>query len=807
MLYGSNRARLYSLAAGGDYQPFAVSAKGEKGNSQSTALRPSNWKAMQGFPWIGTSSYALSSAYAKCIARGSRLRGDDNGNKARAAVLAVAGFICLVTLPQRATAECRNTLLASNAALTQLPAIAGATDANSYTAYLAQIERGTSAAVLRDVDSKLANGQLKPTPLLDAVRATAYSFEGDEEIARQFADRALSAKGLSPLREAEIQAMTATVFLRLGLRAQGLELLTAAYRTYTSQDEFQAAALVLANFAQATRDRVAGFAAAKTLLDQRSALLSSPRGYAALGIAARVAVQTMEPGQAGSVRVALSELRAMAGEQNEDVIATTTHLLATIHERAGENKVAREANQQLLDRAVTARIPIKPDWLWQRARLLKSSGETAAAREAYADLIARLRNAKANLDPMLLAIGSSFRERYGEAYQQYADLLLTDAKDADSARKAALLAQVRDLTEFTKTVEAADYFRDPCIGSEVQARSVEEADHSAITLYPIALEDRLELLAGRGDRLELVTIAVTRKELQQTVNDYRRLLEKRTTSQFLRPARKLYHWLIRPVEQKFGFAADSTLVVVPDTMLRTMPFSALNDGEKFLIEKVSVGTTISLTLTDPKRLDPTQLRSVVKGLTEARQGFSGLPAVADEVKEIGKILNTTPQLDRDFTELAFTQDLAQRAPRVVHVASHGQFSADPRDSFLLTYDTKMNLDKLRIAISAGGDGQRGAGALELLMLSACQTAVGDDRAAMGLAGVALRSGARSALASLWYVNDESTAELSSTFYNNLVGKRQTRAGALREAQLAMLRSDKFGHPAYWAPFLMVGSWL
>ncbi len=725
----------------------------------------------------------------------------------RIAALPAAILASVLCWTPHASAGCSSALLTGHASILQAAEGSGPDRSGVQGWYLEQVQRGAAAAVLRDIDGKLAAGQLQPTAMLEAVRAVAYSFDGDEEVARQFADRALAAKGLNPLQEAEIQATVATVFLRIGLRARGLELLTTAYQTYQTSGDTVAGAQVLANFAQAVRDPAVAFAAASTLLAKRELLAQQRSGAAALMVAARVAAVSVPKDQENDVRRALSDLQAHWNKDNADLGATASYWLAMLDEKSGKLHAAREANQTLLDRATFKRMPLKPDWLWQRARLLKTIGETLAAKEAYADLIARLGAAKATLDPSLLAVGSSFRERYAEAYLQYADLLLRDAKDSDPVRKAGLLAQIRDLIEFTKTVEAADYFRDPCIGSDLQTRVVEAADRSAITLYPIALEDRLELLAGRGDRLELVTLPVTRKDLTQTVNEYRRLLEKRTTSQYLRPARKLYDWLIRPVEQKFGFAADSTLVVVPDSMLRTVPFSALNDGDRFLVEKVPVGTTISLTLTDPKRLDPTQLRSVVKGLTEARQGFSGLPAVADEVQQIGKILNTTPRLDRDFTEAAFTQDLAQHAPRVVHVASHGQFSADPRDSFLLTYDTKMNLDKLRAAIAAGSDGQGGTGALELLMLSACQTAVGDERAAMGLAGVALRSGARSALASLWYVNDESTAELSGAFYNNLVGRKQTRAGALREAQVSMIRSDKFGHPAYWAPFLMVGSWL
>ncbi|HUR59944.1 MAG TPA: CHAT domain-containing protein, partial [Opitutaceae bacterium] len=111
---------------------------------------------------------------------------------------------------------------------------------------------------------------------------------------------------------------------------------------------------------------------------------------------------------------------------------------------------------------------------------------------------------------------------------------------------------------------------------------------------------------------------------------------------------------------------------------------------------------------------------------------------------------------------------------------------------------------LRRAIAAGKLREE---PLELLVLSACHTASGDERAALGLAGVALASGARSALASLWAVSDESTAFLMTRFYEYLARDGMTKAAALRQAQLDLSREDRFSHPAYWAAFLLIGNWL
>jgi CHAT domain-containing protein len=96
--------------------------------------------------------------------------------------------------------------------------------------------------------------------------------------------------------------------------------------------------------------------------------------------------------------------------------------------------------------------------------------------------------------------------------------------------------------------------------------------------------------------------------------------------------------------------------------------------------------------------------------------------------------------------------------------------------------------------------------VELLTLSACQTAVGDERAALGLAGVAIKAGARSALASLWFVNDESTSKLVTEFYQQLQNPTLSKAQALQQAQKSLMEQG-YQHPLYWAPFLLIGNWL
>jgi CHAT domain-containing protein len=141
----------------------------------------------------------------------------------------------------------------------------------------------------------------------------------------------------------------------------------------------------------------------------------------------------------------------------------------------------------------------------------------------------------------------------------------------------------------------------------------------------------------------------------------------------------------------------------------------------------------------------------------------------------------------------------------VHIATHGQFSSRAEDTFILAWDDRINVADLDETLQANALNQ--AGAIELLVLSACETAVGDQRAALGIAGVAVRAGARSTLATLWSINDQATTEFSHFFYQQLAQPTATRANALRQAQLSLLNDPQYRHPLYWAPYILVGNWL
>jgi len=232
--------------------------------------------------------------------------------------------------------------------------------------------------------------------------------------------------------------------------------------------------------------------------------------------------------------------------------------------------------------------------------------------------------------------------------------------------------------------------------------------------------------------------------------------------------------------------------------------SALHDGEGFLVSRYAVAVTPGLSLVDPKPLDPERARLLLVGLSEPTRGFPGIPNAARELAAIHELYGGQVLLDEAFETERFERELVAEQPSVVHVASHARFTGDPATSFLLTHDDQLTMEELSQVVAPT---QFQAQPLELLTLSACETAAGDERAALGLAGVAIRAGARSALGSLWRIQDVATYELVVGFYEELKDPKVSKAEALRRAQLRLLEGRRFAHPFYWSPFLLISNWL
>ncbi len=483
--------------------------------------------------------------------------------------------------------------------------------------------------------------------------------------------------------------------------------------------------------------------------------------------------------------------------------------LGELYEQQGRNKEALTLTDTAVFRAQQVYAPeLRYRWEWQQGRIYRALGNSKAAIEAYRRASKTLQSIREEFTASNESIAASFREDASPLFLGLTDLLLRQSEaTTDTAQTQALLKEARETIELLKTTEVQDYFQDDCVAA-VRAR-VKELDDTIVAgtalLYPISLPDRLELLVSLSSGLVKFTVPVSNEDLVSEVHLFRKRLEKRTTRQYMHQARQLYQWLIKPIEAALQENAVSTLVVVPDTALRAVPIAALHDGKDFLITHYAVAMTPSLRLTDPRPIKRENISILLNGLTESVQGFPPLVFVDSELDSIHSLYGGKVYQDGGYQKAVVKQELADNQYSIVHFATHGQFSGKVKDSFILTYDSKISMDDLEDFV--GVSMFREDNPVELLTLSACETAAGDDTAALGLASVAIKAGARSALASLWSINDEASSELVSLFYKQLQDPDVSKAEALQLAQISFLEDLRYKHPSYWAPFLLIGNWL
>jgi CHAT domain-containing protein len=448
-------------------------------------------------------------------------------------------------------------------------------------------------------------------------------------------------------------------------------------------------------------------------------------------------------------------------------------------------------------------------WHWQAGRVLKALERPKKAIDAYRQAIVAVQSIRPEVSAAVAEDqpDASFRETVGAVYFELADLLLQGSeRDADPQHQEAVLREARDTVELFKVAELQDYFQDDCVqAARAHATGLELVSKTAAVIYPIMLKDRLEILVSLPSGMVRKTVPVGAEELTDEIRAFRDFLEKRSTREYLSHAKKLYGWLIQPIEPLWADAGIDTLVIVPDGALRTIPLAALHDGTQFLIKKYAVATTPGVTLTDPRPLDRKGIKILSVGITEAVQDFPALPHVSREVETIHKLFGGTVLLNKQFMMSQMEKELKAHPYSVMHIASHGQFQSEGKDTFLLAYDGKLTMDRLEEYVGMLRFREE---PLALITLSACETAAGDDRAALGLAGVAIKAGARSALASLWFLDDQASSQLVTEFYQQLHDDSvASTAMALQRAQIKFLEHPEYNHPAYWAAFLLLNNWL
>ncbi|GAB4459160.1 MAG: hypothetical protein OHK0037_04070 [Elainellaceae cyanobacterium] len=478
--------------------------------------------------------------------------------------------------------------------------------------------------------------------------------------------------------------------------------------------------------------------------------------------------------------------------------------LGHLYERTGQWREAQTLTQQALNLAQQiAAADIAYRWQWQLGRLHRAQGDKTGAIAAYSQAVQSLQAIRGDLVAINRDVQFSFRESVEPVYRQLVDLLLDPQNPAPDLER---LVQARDVIEGLQVAELDNFFREACLDTQSQLdRVVDLSALPAAVLYTIVLPDRIEIILKQPQQpLRRYTAPVTQETVERVSEDLLRELRDRAypSREGMVLSQQVYDWLIRPVAERL--TENQTLVFVLDGALRNVPMAALYDGSQYLIEHYSVALAPGLQLPDPQPLQQRQFRALMAGLTEARDTFPALPNVARELQEIQKTLPSRVLLNTGFTQQNFQDSLSAAPASIVHVATHGEFSSNAADTFILAWDSRVNVKDLSSLLQI--QELDSPEPIELLVLSACRTAEGDRRATLGLAGVAVRAGARSTIASLWSVDDEAGADLMIEFYQQLTRNPISKAEALRQAQLSLLRAN-YDAPRFWASYVLLGNWL
>jgi len=386
--------------------------------------------------------------------------------------------------------------------------------------------------------------------------------------------------------------------------------------------------------------------------------------------------------------------------------------------------------------------------------------------------------------------------------------------------------------------------------SQGMMEDLRELGKGVVALYTLVVEDRYRVILTTPDFQKGYEYPIKAADLNRKVLEFRESLQNPKLDP-LPLAQELYRILLGPVAKDLKAAGAQTLMWSLDGVLRYVPVAALNDGKEYLVEQYQ---NVVFTPASQARLKDVPSRNwnaLGLGVTKAHgERIPALPGVMEEmrgiIKEAGReqsgVLPGTIKLDEAFTQESMLAGLRQR-PQVVHVASHFQFSPgnETNSALLLGDGTFLSLSQIKSLPNVFGG-------VELLTLSACNTATGGSGAngkeVEGFGVLAQRQGAKAVVASLWPVADRSTKELMQDFYRLREAKSDTtKAEALRQAQLRLLRGEApldsatakapvadrqlvheekpeeaskprftpdskkpYAHPYYWAPFILIGNW-
>ena len=504
------------------------------------------------------------------------------------------------------------------------------------------------------------------------------------------------------------------------------------------------------------------------------------------------------------------------------------------------------------------------------ANLLKTEHKLPAAIDAYRRAIKHIETIRLDIPVSYENGRSSFRETLAPIYLGLADLLLQQSAKVDASSEQTLLKEAQDVIELMKQSELEDFFQSRCeiAASPIDLKKT-DPHAAAIYPIPFKDRLDIIVYTSQGlkrfsSNVTAKKLAKTARIYAANLRAYNEFSSAKSQ------ATLLYQWLIQPLDAYLKSQQIETLVYIPDGALRLFPLASVHSGEKFLIEDYAIVTSPGMSLIESKTtqyeqqqavllagvsipgdviynlpssllngllegvkiedkktqevrdrwLKKNQTRSLIssqkvektRALRELLQDPKisaqirenlALPAVETEIKGLSTQNKMPYLLNEDFSLERFSKELVKKPYKILHIASHGFFGTTEDENFIMAHDKVLNINKLQELLAMDHFKKH---PIDLIILSACQTAEGDDRSPLGISGVAIKAKVHSALGSLWPVVDEATAKLMRNFYENLKDPQLSKAQALQKAKLNLLKQKQFSNPAIWSPFILVGNW-
>ncbi|MBE8968079.1 CHAT domain-containing protein [Nostocales cyanobacterium LEGE 12452] len=446
-------------------------------------------------------------------------------------------------------------------------------------------------------------------------------------------------------------------------------------------------------------------------------------------------------------------------------------------------------------------------WQQQLGLIYQKQGKTELAIQNYN---AAIRNMAEVRDSLLSTNGDlqfSFQSEMEPTYRNYMRLLLTSPNPD--------LKRIIEINEELQIARLENFLK--CGKLDLVALNQLQNLNSAPTvIHIIDLGNTIEVIAQSTDG-SLHHHSIESKLVRFQIDHLLEALQNEkfsevSESSITTSSQGIYEKLIAPIQTYLP--PSGTLVFTLDKSFQSIPMALLYDGKHYLIERYSIAETLGSRIRQPRVLNENQMIALIAGLSKlspssidpnAPKNMDNLLPSKQEIENVEKqTKSSVALLDKKFTLKRFKEELTQNNFPIVHITTHGQFSSDPLKTVLVAYDKLINIRDFDSLIR--GKTENSQDAIELLVLSACETAKGNKQSAMGIAGMAATAGARSTVATLWRVDADSTALLMQEFYKGL-NSGLPKAEALRQAQLSLLSNSKYKKAYYWGGFLLVGIWL